>query len=391
MVKSPLPPDPPAPASSAIRDLLELTARPHVTSLAGGLPHPESFPLAAIAAATADVLATEPLDALQYGPTEGRAPLRSWVADRLGTVADHVAITSGAQQAIDLLARTLVGRGGTVALADPSYVGAIQAFRAAGAVLAPIRSDRHGLRVDVLAEQLEAGLRPSVVYVVATFDNPTGTTLDARRRMHLAALAERYGFWIVDDDPYGELRWSGARPLTLRSLTDRTIALGSTSKVLCPGLRVGWLVAPTDIVRRVAILKQATDLQSSSLTQALAHRLLADARFLDAHLRGLRTTYRHHAQTLAGALAGRFGDDLRFAAPAGGMFLWATLSERVAPGRSTGDLLPTALDHGVAYVPGSAFAVAGGHDRSLRLSFATSNEAELIEAVDRLATAFGIR
>lgn len=382
--------------SSAIRDLLELTEQPHVLSLAGGLPHPGSFPVDAIARATAEVLATDATAALQYGPTEGYGPLRSWAADRLGTTADRVLVTSGSQQALELIARALVEPGATVALAEPAYVGALQAFRSAGATLVPIASDQRGLDVDALAEALEQGLRPTLVYVVSNLDNPTGATLDARRRLALAHLADHHGLWIVDDDPYGELRWRGAAPPPLRALTDRVITLGSTSKVLCPGLRVGWASGPPDVLRAMAILKQSADLHTSSLTQRIAHRVLAEPGFLDHHVTGLRTTYEAKARALTAALADRLGEDLAWRSPDGGMFVWATLRDHVAPGRGTADLLPTALDHGVAFVPGAAFAVAGATpgspiDRSLRLSFATGSPDELGEAVDRLATTLGHR
>lgn len=375
--------------SSAIRDLLELTEQPHICSLAGGLPNAATFPAAAVAEATAAVLATDPAAALQYGSTEGLAPLRAWAADRAGvtdadTLTDHVLITSGSQQALDLLARTLVEPGQEVALADPAYVGALQALRAADARLVAIPSDGDGLRVDVLADRLAAGLRPALVYVVATFDNPTGTTLAADRRLALAALADRYGFWIVDDDPYGDLRWRGEAPPALRTLTDRTITLGSTSKVLAPGLRVGWAVAPPEVRRALTIVKQAADLHTGSLAQQVVCRLVSDRAWFDAHLTTLRASYRTQADALAAALRRHLGDRIAFREPDGGMFLWAQLCD---PSLDTAALLPLAIDHGVAYVPGAAFGVDAPHRRALRLSYATADPAGLDEAVRRLAAA----
>ncbi len=372
--------------SSAIRDLLEITERPGIVSLAGGLPNPTTFPTEALARATAAALAEDPLGALQYGPTEGYRPLRRWVADRhgLGLGADgedQVLVTSGSQQALELLTRALVDPGGVVALADPAYVGALQAFRAAGTELAAIPTDADGLRVDVLADRLARGLRPALVYVVANFDNPSGSTLSAPRRIELAALADRYGFWIVDDDPYGDLRWRGRAPVALRDLTDRTITLGSTSKVLAPGLRVGWAVAPPAVVRAMTVLKQSADLHTSSLTQQVVHRTLAEPGFLGDHLALLRTTYQSQAQHLVGALRSALDDRLTVVEPDGGMFLWAELRD---PTADTATLLGPAIERGVAFVPGAAFGVESLHPTRMRLSYATADATGLDRAVDRL-------
>ena len=374
--------------SSAIRDLLEITERPGIVSLAGGLPNPATFPTEALARASAAALAEDPLTALQYGPTEGYRPLRRWVAERHGLGAhgtegeERVLVTSGSQQALELLTRALVDPGGQVALADPAYVGALQAFRAAGVELAAIPADADGLCVDVLADRLACGERPALVYVVANFDNPSGSTLSAERRAALAELADRYGFWIVDDDPYGELRWKGEAPVALRELTDRTITLGSTSKVLAPGLRVGWAVAPVEVRRAMTILKQSADLHTSALTQQVVHRTMAEPGFLDAHLATLRTTYQHQAQHLVGALRDQVGDRLAVVEPDGGMFLWAELLD---PTADTAALLAPAVEAGVAFVPGAAFGVERLHPTRMRLSYATADAAGLDLAVARLA------
>jgi 2-aminoadipate transaminase len=373
--------------SSAIRDLLEITERPDVLSLAGGLPTPDAFPTDALAGATAAVLADDPRGALQYGATEGYRPLRRWVADRYGAEVDEVTVTHGSQQALELLARATTDPGGVIALADPGYVGAIQAFRAAGATLAGIASDDDGLCVDHLAARLAAGLRPTLVYVVAEFDNPTGATLSGERRVALAALADRYGFWIVDDDPYGTLRWAGTRPTALRALSDRVISIGTTSKMLCPGLRVGWAVAPPELSRAIVVLKQAADLHTGSLSQQVVHRLVARTDgWLDAHLEDVRIRYRDQAGVLVDELHRQVGGLLAFRRPEGGMFLWATV-DGARGDVDTTTLLDRALARGVAFVPGHAFGVETAHPRSLRLSFATTSPADLAEAVRRLAAA----
>ena len=373
--------------SSAIRDLLHVTELPHVTSLAGGLPNPRTFPIAEIEEAVTDALADDPTAALQYGPTEGHRSLRSWIAHRMqldDDQLDQVVVTTGAQQALDLLARALLDPGDAIALADPAYVGAIQAFRSADANLVAIPADGDGMQVDALAEQLADGLRLKAVYIVANFDNPTGATLSADRRGDLAALADRYGFWIIDDDPYGELRWAGTAPIGLRHLSDHVITVGSTSKVLCPGLRIGWVVGPPRVSRAITGLKQSADLHTSSLSQQVAVRVLERPGFLPDHLATLRATYRVQAESLAGALDRHLGDRATFQTPQGGMFIWVELAGRSI---DTTELLPCAVGHGVAYVPGRAFSVADPHAARMRLSFATCTPDELDDAVGRLAVA----
>jgi len=368
--------------SSAIRDLLHVIDRPDVISLAGGLPAAETFPTAELATAIGRILANDPC-AVQYSATEGIAPLREWVATRHGVDADQVVITHGSQQALDLIGRALLDPGAGVALADPAYVGAVQVLRLGGARLVPVAGDGDGLRIDDLELRLRRGERPTVVYVVANFDNPTGATLSTERRVALAAVAERYGFVIVDDDPYGELRWQGSAPPPLASMTDRVITLGTMSKVVCPGLRVGYLVAPPSVAPALVLVKQALDLHTSTLAQRAIHDLVTTPGFLDRQLERLRGLYRDRSAALACALQAEFGDRLRFQPPSGGMFVWGEFADEV----DTQELLAAAIDRGVAFVPGQAFAVAADHRRALRLSFATTAPAQLAEGVCRLAAA----
>ena len=368
--------------SSAIRDLLHVVDRPDVISLAGGLPAAETFPTPELAAVMERILTTDP-SAVQYSPTEGIAPLREWVARRHGVEPDRVVITHGSQQALDLVARALLDPGSGVVLADPAYVGAVQVLRLAGAHLVPVAGDVDGLRVDDLEMRLRHGERPALVYVVANFDNPSGATLSAERRVALAALADRYGFVIVDDDPYGELRWRGSAPPPLASMTERVIILGTVSKVVCPGLRVGYLVAPRSVAPALVLVKQALDLHTSTLAQRAIHELVTTTGFLDAQLDRLRRVYRDRATALCNALHTEFGDQLRFQTPSGGMFVWGDFADEI----DTQRLLAAAIARGVAFVPGSAFAVAADHHRALRLSFATNAPDQLAEGVRRLAAA----
>ncbi len=236
--------------------------------------------------------------------------------------------------------------------------------------------------MEVLEERLGEGLRPSLVYVVPNFHNPTGATLSTSRARRLAELADRYGFLIVEDDPYGEIRFSGSAPPPLATLSDRVVSIGTISKVLFPGLRVGWVVAPRVLAPALVLVKQAVDLHTSTLAQGIAFRLLTRPGFLTDHVMVLRAHYQSQARVLSGALAAEFGSDLAIVHPEGGMFLWAEV-RRI--GVDTEALLREAIDHGVAYVPGSAFAVTMPQGASLRLSYATATPEDLAEGAHRLA------
>jgi len=373
---------------SAIRDLLALTARPEVISLAGGLPGTDLLPRERIATALAAAIA-DPA-AVQYGETAGLRPLRAVVAEheseRIGraVATDAVVVTSGSQQALDLVARALLDPGDPVVVEDPVYVGALQVFQAAGAAVHPVPVDADGMAVDVLAERLAAGLRPRLVHTVSSFHNPRGATLAAPRRALLAQLAERYGFLVVEDDPYGLLAFDGPPPTPVAAHGDRVVRLGSASKVLAPALRVGWLTGPAPLCAAVERLKQCTDLCTSSLTQLVTAELLGDQAWFAAHLDRLRAALRERATALTGAVTTVLGDAVTCSAPAGGMFCWLEFPDGTRPA----DLLPHALEHGVGYVPGTAFAVGQDLSAAARLCFASNPPAELHTAVERLGAAW---
>jgi 2-aminoadipate transaminase len=383
-----------AATSSVIRDLLRLVDRPGMLSLAGGLPTPELLPVDRVGAAVAARLAADGPRALQYAPTEGVPELRALVAadhaNRIGHTdhgdrpaqVDDVIVTTGSQQGLDLLARALLGPGATVVVEAPGYLGAIQAFRLSGATMVAVPGDADGLRTEVLADRLAAGMRPALVYVVPNFGNPSGATLGLARRRHLAELADRYRFVVVEDDPYGALRFRGDALPRLATMTANAVTLGTASKVVAPGLRVGWLVAPAWLTPAVVRLKQVADLHTSTLDQLVVADLLADAPFMAGQLDRLRASYRPRADALVDAVRTMPGAPLTVAEPAGGMFCWATLR---AP-RATHDLLPAALDAGVAFVPGSAFHLDDSGDSSMRLCFTTLSVEQIGEAIDRLAT-----
>lgn len=373
--------------SSAIRDLLKLTSRADIIGLAGGLPDAELMPRDRIAVAAQAALADR--SRLQYTESPGWGPLREVLAAResarIGRRVDidEVFVTHGSQQALSLLAEVLLDPGALVVCEDPAYVGALQVFRAAGARITAVPLDAEGMRLDALRELLAAGERPAVVHTVSNFHNPGGVTLSSARRSELAELAETYGFWVIEDDPYGELFFDRPSPEPVAAYSRNVIRLSSASKILAPSLRVGWMVAPTEVCRAVELLKQGADLCGSAFTQQIAADLLSDTDWLAAHVDSVRAVYGERARALVGAVRERFGDRVVSTDAAGGMFVWVDFTD----GTDTQAMLPRALDAGVAYVPGGAFAVSTDYSHSMRLCFTTSDQVILREAVDRLAKA----
>ena len=384
--------------SSVIRDLLALTSRPEIISLAGGLPDAAALPAEWLRSCADALLAAEGPELLQYSTTEGDPQLRELIAEWESgwcgrpVAADDVLVTSGSQQALDLLAKVLIEPGDVVVTTDPAYLGALQALQLFRPRLVGIAEDADGMRVELLADALAAGLRPKLVYLTPTFANPSGTTMPDDRRRALAALADRYGFLVAEDDAYRQLYFDVAPPAPIASASDRVVRLGSFSKVLGPGLRVGWIVSPPALRSALVRAKQATDLHTSTFTQRLLHAAASDAPLLAGHLAATRSRYAERASALADGLRAGFGERLELADPQGGMFCWA----RFLDGTSPAKLLTAALDRGVAFIPGEAFAVPGADGsngesaRGARMCFATSPPETLREAVRRLTDAAGI-
>ncbi|MFC7447618.1 PLP-dependent aminotransferase family protein [Rhodococcus daqingensis] len=372
-----------APPAPRIRDLLTITARPEIVSLAGGLPDPDLIPRTRIREAGAEALARP--DAVQYTETAGWFGLREVIAARESAAGSRsvdpreVVVTHGSQQALSLLAQVLLDPGATVVVEEPAYTGALQVFRLAEARILTVPLDADGMRTDRLEELLDAGERPALVHTVSNFHNPGSATMSAARRRHLAALADTYGFWVIEDDPYGEIWFDAAPPAPVADHSDRVIRLSSASKILAPALRVGWLRAPRPVCAAVELVKQGADLCGSTLTQRIAAVMLSDGPWLAGHLERIRGAYGARAAAVAGA----FGDRVSATVIGGGMFCWLEFRD----GTDTAALLEAALDHGVAFVPGSAFAVGGDHRATARLCFTTNDESALAEAVDRLAAA----
>jgi 2-aminoadipate transaminase len=371
---------------SPVRDILAVTARPEVINFAGGLPAPELFDAKGLAAAYEAVLAEAPARALQYSTTEGEPALRDALAARttargLPTGPDDLLVTTGSQQALSLLATALVEPGDTVLVENPCYLAALQAFGFAGARVLAVPGDEHGVDPGAL-EELVARERPKLLYTVPTFQNPTGRTLPAGRRAAVAAVAARHGLWIVEDDPYGELRYEGERLPWIAAhpgAEDRTVLLGSFSKVMAPGLRLGWLRAPGELRRACAVAKQAADLHTPTVNQLAAARYLAD-NDLDAHVARVAGVYRERRDAMLSGLAAAMPTGSVWNRPEGGMFLWARLPQPY----DTTALLPRVVRQNVAYVPGAPF-YAGTPDRTtLRLCFVTQTPAEIGEGLRRL-------
>ncbi|QXC61879.1 PLP-dependent aminotransferase family protein [Aquihabitans sp. G128] len=366
--------------SSTIRDILVHASAPGVISLAGGIPAPSSFPMAELRAAALAALEGG-TDAVQYGRTDGdpacRAALAGWTDAQVEP--EDLVVTTGSQQGLDLVSRVLVDDGDPVVVGDPDYLGSLQALRSHGAQLTAIPVDGDGLRTDVLAERLAAGLRPKLAYVVTNFHNPTGATLSTERRVHLAELAERYGFVVVEDDPYGELWFDAPPPGPVGPGSEHVVRLRSVSKTVAPGLRLGWMAGPRWLLDAVIVAKQSSDLHTSSLSQGVVTALAQDPAWRAAHLDRSRALYRERRDGLVDALHQTFGDAAPFTVPGGGMFVWTRFEGFDATAR-----LLDAVAAGVAYVPGSAFGVDAPDHSAMRLSFATASVDELHEAVRRL-------
>ena len=369
---------------SAIRELLKLTERPDVLSFAGGLPAPEAFPLEALARAHAQALTVRA--ALQYGTTEGHGPLREWIARRmtargLPATASQVLVTAGSQQGIDLTAKALLDPGDVVVVENPSYLAALQCFSTYEARFAVVGSDEQGMRVD----QLEAVLLREpvkLIYLVPNFQNPRGTTLSLERRRALAKLAAQHQVAVLEDDPYGELRYHGSAlpPLAGLEPAAHVIHLGSFSKTLAPGLRLGWAVASEELVRALTIAKQATDLHTGLVSQRAVSVLLETFDY-DAHLRRICALYGERLAAMLGALERHFPRGTTWTVPEGGLFVWVELPG----GLDAEKLLADAMLEKVAFVPGAPFFAAAPRKSSLRLNFSNCSPELIARGLQLLA------
>ena len=372
--------------SSVIRELLKLTEQPDILSFAGGLPAPEVFPTARIEEATRRVLEEHGEAALQYGATEGFMPLREMLVRHMSrygieVTPDNVLVTTGAQQGLDLIGKLFLNPGDVVVTEEPTYLGAIQAFTAYQARYLSVPIDDEGIRTVDLDEALRG--RPKFLYVLPNFQNPGGTTLSQARRERLVELAAHYGVPIVEDDPYGQLRYEGQHlpPLAKIAADGKADVLyvGTLSKVLAPGLRIGWVVGPAPVISKLVQLKQGADLHTSTFAQMVAHEAVRGG-FLDRHIPLIRRVYGERMKTMLGALERHFPKGARWTRPQGGLFLWVTLPE----GCDSAHLLEEALLAKVAFVPGRSFFPNGGGSSTLRLNFSYCSPERIEEGIRRL-------
>ena len=371
---------------STIREILKVTQQPDIISFAGGLPAPELFPVAAILSATGRVLGETGPQALQYGPTEGFAPLRETFAGemtRRGVVcsAEEILVTTGSQQALDLVGKVFLDAGDCVLTENPTYLAAIQAFQAYEVRFAAVPADDCGIIPEALPELIERE-RPRFLYTIPNFQNPTGVTLTAERRQTLCAIAARYRLLVVEDDPYGKLRYAGSDIPPLKALDAEAgvVYLSTVSKTIAPGLRTGWAVASPEILAKLTMAKQAADLHGSSLDQRVVHRYLADFDS-EAHVERVRRAYGERYAIMDAALREAMPAEFSWTHPEGGMFLWVTCPERI----DTGGLMLEALARKVAFVPGRDFFPDRSGHRFMRLNFSNSSPERIRDGIGRLA------
>ncbi len=372
-------------APSAVREILKVAEQPDVLSFAGGLPAPELFPVEAIDEAHREALARDGAAALQYSTTEGYLPLREWVADRYTqqgapTAPDEILMTAGSQQGIDLATRVLVDPGGLVVTENPTYLAALQVFAANEARVMTVGSDAHGMKVDEL-EAVLGHSKPRAIYLVPSFQNPRGTTLSLERRRALVALAQRYEVPIIEDEPYVELRFRGEPLPSLASLDTEgvVLSLGTFSKTLAPGLRLGWVRAQGAVMRALVIAKQACDLHCASLTQRAVACLLERFDY-GAHLARIREAYAQRCEAMLQALTENLPDGSSWTRPDGGLFIWVELPD----GLDAQALLTRAVEEKIAYVPGVPFFASAPRRNTLRLNFSNRPPERIAEGMRRL-------
>ncbi len=389
--------------SSVVREILKVTSQPDVISFAGGMPAPELFPLKQIEEACVKVLREDGARALQYSISEGYIPLREFIVEKMGRYGivanvDNVLITTGSQQALDLVAKVLLDPGDVIIVEAPTFVGALQSFRAYQASYASVPLDDDGMMVDLLAQKI-VETHPKFMYVLPNFHNPGGVTLSSDRREKVVSLAHQYGVPILEDDPYGELRFEGEHlePLVVISARQNggdpsgyfkgdVIYMSTFSKTLSPGLRLGWVVAPVEVVQKLVQAKQGADLHTSTFDQMMAYEVVGKG-FLDEHVKEIREMYRRRRDAMLAAMEQYFPEGVAWTRPQGGLFLWVKLPEGV----DCLELIEGAIEQKVAFVPGTAFYADGRGRDALRLTFATCPTDMIDEGIKRLGKAIAKR
>lgn len=377
---------------SAIREIFKFLSDPNMISLAAGNPSAASFPIEKIRAISEQIFLTCPVDALQYSVTEGYAPLRAQVAQRLkerfsiGTDSDDVIITTGGQQGIDLTAKVLCNEGDTVICENPSFIGALNAFRSYNTKLVGVDVEPDGINVEMLEKALRENPRTKLIYLIPTFQNPSGVTMSYEKRRAVMALAEKYNTVILEDNPYGELRFDGEDVPTLKSMdtNGRVLYCSSFSKILSAGMRVGFVCGNRELIQKIVVVKQVNDVHTNIFFQMLASKFI-EIYGLDDHIASIRALYRAKSSLMVGELEKNFGDTLTFVRPQGGLFIWCTLPE----GYDSALFTRRALENMVAVVAGNTFSPdKDAVSRSFRLNYSTPSDEQIIEGVARLKKTF---
>ncbi len=380
--------------SSAVRELLKLTEQPDIISFAGGLPAPETFPVERFVEASNRVMSQFGAQALQYSTTEGYLPLRELIARHANRYSmhiepDNVLITSGSQQALDLIGKVFINGGDHILMESPTYLGALQAWNAYGAEYVAAETDQDGYLMESVERQMRTG--PKFVYALPNFQNPSGVTLSLDRRHRLIEIADHYGVPILEDDPYGQLRYEGEHLPSLVAMdsafratngaqySGNLIYLSTFSKTLSPGIRLGWIVAPAEVIRKLVQAKQGTDLHTGTLTQMVAYEVAAGG-FLDEHVKIIRAIYRERRDAMLQAMAAHFPPGVRWTHPQGGLFLWLTLPDWM----DATELLRLAVERKVALVPGQSFFADGSGLNTARLNFSNAPPDRIAEGIRRL-------
>ena len=384
--------------TSAIRELFKLLGKPGIISFAGGFPDSAMFDVEGIREASALALSKEPGAALQYGATEGYNPLREQLALFMAVkgvkniTAEGLIVTTGSQQALDLVAKTLLNPEDIALVEAPTFLATIQCFRLYGPKVLGVPIDAHGVQVDKLEAMIQQH-NPKLVYIIPTFGNPSGALLTKERRLKILQLAVQYKTIVIEDDPYGDLYFGEAPPPSMLALSDQVpgsrdwlVHCGSLSKVLSPGLRVGWMVAPPDLLARATMCKQFSDAHTSTFAQATAAQYLLSGR-MPATLNKVRSVYAERAQAMDQALQRELGDALAYTAPLGGLFFWANLTGARGAVKDGNAFAKSAIEKGVAFVPGAPFFANDPDLSSIRLSFATADLAKIEEGITRLGQA----
>lgn len=371
-------------SSSIIRDILKFTQMPDVISFAGGLPAPELFPIREFEEACAHVLRTDGQRALQYSLTEGFLPLKEAIAEKMGKYGvaaepQNILLTNGSQQALDLIGRIFIGRGDVIITGKPTYLGALQAFKVYRPKIIGVPVDDEGMQVDALGEVLKTE-KPKFIYVLPNFHNPMGVTLTLERRKELVRLAAKYGIPIIEDDPYGELRFEGEDIAPIIVLhKENVLYLSTFSKILAPGIRLGWVVAPETIIRRLVQAKQATDLHTSTFIQMITHDIMKRG-ILKAHSKEIKRVYGGRRHIMTAGMEEHFPQGVNWTNPEGGLFMWVRTPEHI----DCMELLNTAVDKKVAFVPGTVFYPDGTGLNTLRLNFSNAKPEMISEGIKRL-------